>query len=137
MAYGDSVEVVAARAEEIRRYIRFGIKILVGVVAFILVLVWAWKFASPKYNLYRAETEKRIAVEEARATKDSAVLLAEAEVSRAEGVAEANQIIATSITEDYIRWLYVDQLDRIQGQIIYIPTEAGLPILEANRLEGE
>ncbi len=66
-----------------------------------------------------------------RGKAEAATLLADAEVERAKGVAQANEIIADSLTDEYIRWLYVDQLDQTNGQIIYIPTEAGLPILEA------
>jgi regulator of protease activity HflC (stomatin/prohibitin superfamily) len=75
-----------------------------------------------------------VQVADARARAEAATLLAESEVERAKGVAEANRIIADSITPEYTTWLYVDQLDEVianGGQIIYIPTEAGIPILEA------
>lgn len=100
-------------------------------IAVVLGTIFVWKWANPKMNLYQAEIEKRILVEDARARADSAEFLAQEEVTRAEGVARANEIIAESITDEYVTWLYVDQLDQIQGQVIYIPTEAGLPILEA------
>jgi regulator of protease activity HflC (stomatin/prohibitin superfamily) len=88
-------------------------------------------------NLKRAEFEKKIKVEEARATRDSAGLLAEAEIERSKGVAQANKIIAHSITAEYLRYFYIQQLSEVEhlgGKIIYVPTEAGLPILEAERL---
>jgi hypothetical protein len=111
-----------------------------GIIAFIglcFVLWLAIALIGPQLRLYRANTEKQAAVAEARARADAAVYLKDAEVTRAEGVAEANEIIAESITDEYVRWLYVDQLDQVQGQIIYIPTEGGIPILEANRLATE
>lgn len=122
-----------------------------GVIFLLIVLIWGWKFANSQYQVYQAEQnkksriidaeaelraaefQKRIAVEEALAQKDSAQDLADAEVIRATGVAEANKIIANSITDEYVRWLYVDQLDEIDGQIIYVPTEGAIPILEAGR----
>ncbi len=61
---------------------------------------------------------------------------AEIEVARAEGVAKANRIIAASIEENYIRYLWVSNLKSSQFQTIYVPTEAGLPILEAGRRTG-
>lgn len=133
---------------------RLVIKILVGILIGLILLVWGWRYAASNYQVYQAEQDKksrvidaeaelqaaefqkRIAVQEALAKKDAAQDLADAEVIRAEGVAEANQIIAGSITDAYVRWLYVDQLDEIQGQIIYVPTEGGIPILEAGRLSN-
>ena len=58
---------------------------------------------------------------------------AEIEVARAKGVAESNNIIAGSITENYLKYLFIQQLQDSETDIIYIPTEAGLPILEAAR----
>jgi regulator of protease activity HflC (stomatin/prohibitin superfamily) len=93
-----------------------------------------------KNDLIRAESTRKIKVEEAKAAKLSAVELAEAEILRARGVAKANEIIAGSITPEYLRYFYIQQLSEVEhlgGKIIYVPTEAGLPILEANRLEGD
>lgn len=81
-----------------------------------------------------AEKNRKIKVLEAQAALDSAKLQAEAEVARADGVARANKIIGASLkdNEGYLRWLWIKGLeDNNQHQIIYIPTEAGLPILEA------
>ncbi len=103
-------------------------------LVFLLIIIWGWRLASPRYTLYSANIDRQVLVREAEAERDAAVFLAEAEVERARGVAEANEIIAESITPDYIRWLYVDQMDQLEGQVIYIPTEGGLPILEAGRL---
>lgn len=64
-----------------------------------------------------------------KATKD-----AEIDVARAKGVASANTIIAASISENYIRWLWVNNLKGSEFQVIYIPTEANIPIMEASRI---
>jgi hypothetical protein len=58
---------------------------------------------------------------------------AEIEVARAEGVAQSNLIIANSISENYLRYLWIQGLSRNDSQVIYVPTEANLPILEASR----
>lgn len=60
---------------------------------------------------------------------------AEIEVARARGVAEANKIIADSISEEYIQYLWVQGLNDGNSEVIYVPTESNLPILEANRLQ--
>ena len=99
--------------------------------------VWQRELAG-KAELAQAEYSRRIAVAEAQAKKDSAKLLAEAEVERAQGVAKANKIIGDSLkgNEAYLRYLWIDGLKESskQGEVIYVPTEAGLPILEAGRL---
>ena len=109
----------------------------VVVLVALFALLLAWRLVSPQLNLYRANTEKQAAIAEAKAKAEAAVFLKESEITRSEGVAEANQIIAESITDEYVRWLYVDQLDEVDGQVIYVATEAGLPILEANRLSEQ
>ncbi|WP_209021126.1 hypothetical protein [Allopusillimonas ginsengisoli] len=96
--------------------------------------------AEGQAQLAQATANRRIQVEEATAARDSAVMLAEAEVSRAKGVAEANRIVAEGLggPEGYLRYLYIEGLKQAQNagaQIIYVPTEAGLPILEAGRFK--
>jgi regulator of protease activity HflC (stomatin/prohibitin superfamily) len=86
-------------------------------------------------ELAQASSNRRIAVLEAQALMDSAKLKADAEVARARGVAEANKIVAEGLggPEGYLRYLYINNLENSKGQVIYIPTEAGLPILEAGK----
>lgn len=113
-------------------------------VLFIIIVI-VWMAVMPKYrvwqqdlkgqaNLRQQEWEKKIAVEEARAILESSTLKAEAEVERAKGVAQANAIIADSLkgNESYLRYLWIDKLSDNQN-VIYVPTEAGLPILEAGK----
>lgn len=87
-----------------------------------------------KADLREAEWSRQVAVEEAKARNESTVLDAEAEVARARGVAEANAIIADGLkgNEEYLRYLWITKLNS-EGQVIYVPTKAGLPILEAGR----
>ncbi len=60
---------------------------------------------------------------------------AEIEVARANGVAQSNKIIAGSIDENYLRYLWINGLSKNEMQVIYVPTEANLPIMEASRLK--
>lgn len=114
----------------------------------VLIMIAALAWAIPQYNVWakeldgkaelrKAEWNRQIAVEEARALKESAALQAEAEIARAKGVAEANKIIGDSLKENeaYLRYLWIDKLG--DQDVIYIPTEAGIPILEAGRTVGE
>ena len=95
------------------------------------------KRADSKNNLWKAQYDKKIQVEDATGKKLAPKHLAQVEVERARGVAEANRIIARSITPEYLRYFYINTLGHQKGQIIYIPTEAGLPILEATRVGGK
>jgi regulator of protease activity HflC (stomatin/prohibitin superfamily) len=58
---------------------------------------------------------------------------AEIEVARAEGVAQSNKIISESINEKYLRYRWIEGLQRSQVQVVYVPTEANIPIMEAGR----
>lgn len=125
----------------------FGIVGFAVAIAFfaatIFGVLWAWQHFkvfqaeySGKAVLAEAEFSRQVAVKEAQARKDSAALLAEAEVLRAEGVAKANAIVADGLggAEGYLRYLYIQMLDgNPEKQVIYIPTEAGLPVLEAGK----
>ena len=89
-----------------------------------------------KAELAKADYSKQVTVQEAKAKEDAAVHLANAEIARAKGVAQANEIIGNSLkdNEAYLRWLYIEGMKEKTGQeVIYVPTEAGLPILEAGR----
>lgn len=122
---------------------------LFGSILF-LIVICGGLYGCPQYNVYeqrlsgeaelaRAEYSRQVAVREAQAKKDSATLLAEAEVARAQGVAQANKIIGDSLGGErgaaYLRYLWVDKLSSDKERtVIYIPTEANLPsMLEAGR----
>lgn len=120
------------------------IKCCFGGALAICLLIVAAMWAMPHYGVWqqglagqaelkRAEQNRQIAVNEAEAKRDSATLLAEAEVERAKGVAQANEIIGKSLegNESYLRYLWIQGLQDGSSEVIYIPTEANLPILEA------
>lgn len=96
--------------------------------------IWQQEQAG-KAELARATSNRKIKTLEAEALKDSAKLLADAEIERAKGVAEANQIIGSSLrgNEAYLRYLWIQGLQDKNNNTIYVPTEAGLPILEAGK----
>jgi regulator of protease activity HflC (stomatin/prohibitin superfamily) len=86
----------------------------------------------------RAEQNRRIQILEAQARQESATLLAQAEVERAKGVAEANRIVGEGLKghEEYLRYLWVMSLEHSAQRgntVVYVPTEANLPVLEAGK----
>ena len=106
-------------------------------------------YIAPKYNVWsqemdgkaeyaKAEQNRKIKIEEAKANLEAEKLNAQAEIERAKGAAEAIRIENGSITPTYIQYLWVRQQNaNTNNRIIYIPTEAGLPILEAGRVANE
>ncbi len=113
---------------------------LVAIILIIAITLWG----IPKYAVYskelqgkaqlkQAEWNRQIAIQEAKAEKESALLKKEADIIRAEGIAEANNIIAKSLTEEYIIWKWVEGLHDGSSEVIYVPTEANMPILEAGK----
>ena len=121
------------------------IKIIFGII-FIIVLIFSIVLLSSgikvwmerkagEAELARAESNRQIKTLEAKAIEESAKHMAQAEIIRARGVAEANQIIGESLkdSEQYLRYLWITGLEQKNKEVIYIPTEANLPILEAGK----
>ncbi len=114
-----------------------GLLLVLAIAGFLIFphySVWQQGLAG-QAELKRAEQNRKIAVNEAEAKRDSARMLAEAEIERAKGVAEANRIIGESLKENeaYLRYLWIQGLQDGSSEVIYVPTEASLPILEAGR----
>lgn len=121
-------------------------KFIVGIAVLVIAVIIIAMFGLPLYRVWQkekrgqaslreAEWSKKIAIEEAKAIKESAKHKAEAEIERAKGVAEANKIIGESLreNEEYLRYLWIQGLQDGTSEVIYVPTEANLPILEATR----
>lgn len=120
--------------------ITIGIVLLAGIIlgcSAIYRVYGVWSQAKEgQAELAQANWNRQIVVQEAKAKEEAAILLAQAEINRAKGVAKANEIIGKSLqgNEAYLRYLWIDHLQNEKNQVIYIPTEANLPILEAARL---
>jgi regulator of protease activity HflC (stomatin/prohibitin superfamily) len=80
--------------------------------------------------LLKAESEKKVQIESAKANLESAKLNAEADVIRAKGIAEANKIIGHSLQDNkaYLEWLWIDNIEKNPNAVYYIPTENKVPI---------
>lgn len=118
--------------------------ILCGVACIVIVII-AMAFVKPWYNVWsqemegkaefaKAEQNRKIKIEEARANLEAEKLNAQAEVERAKGAAEAIRIENGSITPTYIQYLWVRQQSNLNDKtVIYVPTETNLPLLESTR----
>ena len=120
-------------------------KALWGIIAIVVVSI-GMAFIRPWYNVWsqemegkaefaKAEQNRKIKIEEARANLEAEKLNAQAEIERAKGAAEAIRIENGSITPTYIQYLWVrQQSDLSDKTVIYIPTESNLPLLESTRM---
>ncbi len=114
-----------------------------GAIGIVVLAMWG----CPKYKVYeqnltgaaelaRAEQNRQISIAQSKAKAEAAAFEADADTIRAHGVARANQILGVSLVGDagdrYLRYLWIQALEN-QAHVIYVPTEAGLPILEAGK----
>ena len=115
-------------------------------ICVIVILTISMAFIRPWYNVWsqemegkaefaKAEQNRKIKIEEARANLEAEKLNAQAEIERAKGAAEAIRIENGSITPTYIQYLWVRQQSDLSNKtVIYVPTETNLPILESTRM---
>ena len=115
-------------------------------ICVIVILTISMAFSRPWYNVWsqemegkaefaKAEQNRKIKIEEARANLEAEKLNAQAEIERAKGAAEAIRIENGSITPTYIQYLWVRQQSDLSNKtVIYVPTETNLPILESTRM---
>jgi hypothetical protein len=112
--------------------------IIIGLLIGVFFLFQAGKVYSKQQSgraaLAEAEYSKLVQIEEAKANLESQKFNAQSEIERARGAAEAIEIENGKLTERYIQYLYVQNLEKLDTTLIYVPTEGGLPLLEANRL---
>lgn len=120
---------------------------LIAVATGALLVLCMW--GCPTYNVWqqgkegeaelkKAEQNRQITIQEAQAKEEAAKHLASAEIERAKGVAEANKIIGEGLKghNEYLQYLQVMAMEHTAAagdKVIYVPTEAGLPITEAGR----
>ncbi|WP_343794887.1 hypothetical protein, partial [Brevundimonas terrae] len=129
---------------------QYGLKATIWTIVAAVAVLAIVLVGLPTYNVYAKQMQgraayeeavqnRRIRVLEAQAALDAAKLTAQAEIERAKGANEANRIMAEALggAENYLRWSYINMLQETAGkegrQTIYIPTEAGMPILEAGK----
>lgn len=122
--------------------------IIIGIVI-ILVGVGVLLFGFPVYNVWqqemagkaemaKAEQNRRILVEEARARLEAEKLNAQAEIERARGMAEAMKIENGTLNSVYNQYLFIRTLEKLADkgnlpQIIYMPSEGLVPVMDMSK----
>lgn len=113
------------------------------IIAFIALCMWIMPMYSVWASKKRGQAElaeanfaEQVAIAEATARKNSAQLNREAEVIDAMAVSDSIDKIGSALekNEGYLRWQWIKSLSETKNEIIYVPTEANLPILEASRI---
>jgi len=123
-----------------------GAKVTVFLSFFAIGLIALMLVGYPHYNVWnqnmrgqaelaRAEYQQRVQVIHAEMNLEVERFNAQAEIERAIGAAESMRVIRESgyLNELYILYRWVLGVHP-NAQIIYVPTEGMLPVLEAGRL---
>ncbi len=117
-----------------------GLFLVIGAVAIVIILIAAAMALYPKYRVYSQELRGQAALAEARSSKQVQVEQARGELESSKLRAEAIKIIGKAAQEypEYRNQEFIGAFGEAlrEGQIeqiIYVPTEANIPILEAGK----
>lgn len=112
------------------------VAILVPLFMWILPVYNVWSSRkSGEAELARANFAEQVAIAEANARLKSAEMNKKAEIIEAKAVAILIEKIGDALqnNEGYLRWQWIKNMSETENEVIYVPTEAGLPILEAGK----
>lgn len=123
--------------------------VCIGVLVAIIVL---WSLVGyPKWRVWaahqqgladlaQANNEQQIQIAEAKARYQAAELNKKAAIIEAEAVAEQVAKIGKELTTHdlYLKWQWIKMMEDTHSEddqrtVVYVPTEANIPILEARR----
>lgn len=125
-------------------HISLGVLVLIFLGGLVVLGMWG----CPQYKVYEqrkegeamlahAQASREVVVAEAKAKYESASLLSQADTIRAHGIARSNQIIGASLSQEYLHWFWIDNIEKNPQAVIYVPTEANMPIMEAGRIANK
>lgn len=132
---------------DISTMVWIGSGILAVIVLWSLAGYPVWRvWASHKQgqaDLQRARNEQQIQIAQAQSRLDAAELNKKAAVIEAQAVALQINEIGKQLTEHdlYLKWQWIKMMEdtakegTMDTSVIYVPTEANLPILEAGRFK--
>lgn len=125
-------------------------KIFIPGFLLVLVVIVGLMWGLPKYNVWqqemagkaemaKAEQNRRILVEEAKARLEAERLNAAAEIERAKGMAEAMRVENGTLSATYNQYLFIRTLEKLADkgslpQIIYVPSEGLTPVMDLNKV---
>lgn len=122
---------------------------IVGVGLAIMLIIAVMMFGLPIYNVWqqemagkaemaKAEQNRKILIEEAKARLEAEKLNAQAEIERARGMAEAMKIENGTLNSVYNQYLFIRTLEKLADkgnlpQIIYMPSEGLVPVMDMSK----
>jgi multidrug efflux pump subunit AcrA (membrane-fusion protein) len=127
---------------------RLWLKIIFTMVFLVILVITGSLVGCPNYNVYtarksgeailaEAQSSRLAKVAEAKARFESAQFDAQAEVVRAKGTKDANNIVISSFgsTEERLDYLRIQAMhDGMQkGTVIYVPTNNLIPTISMNK----
>ncbi|UUV21805.1 flotillin family protein [Paenimyroides aestuarii] len=123
-------------------------KTLVAIILGIGILILALMVGLPVYNVWqqemagkaemaKAEQNRKILIEEAKARLEAEKLNAQAEIERAKGMAEAMKLENGTLNSTYNQYLFIRTLEKLADkgdlpQIIYMPSEGLVPVMDVS-----
>lgn len=123
------------------------IPLIITVVVVLAFLLWflptykVWQSKkSGEADLAQAHKEQQVQVAKAQGRLDAANLNKQAAIVEAEAVAKQIETIGANLKEHdlYLKWQWIKMMEeRPESSVIYVPTEANLPITEATRKVGQ
>ena len=108
----------------------------VSSLALFLGLSAAVAFGYPQYKVWEQSKAGEAALAKATQDRQIKVQEAEAEQEAASKQAEANRILGESIRQypESMEQKWVEAIEKTSNQVIYLPTEASIPITESARM---
>ena len=99
--------------------------------------VWQQEMAG-KAEMAKAEQNRKILIEEAKARLEAEKLNAQAEIERAKGMSKAMKLENGTLNSTYNQYLFIRTLEKLADkgdlpQIIYMPAEGLVPTLDVSR----
>ncbi|AEK23272.1 MULTISPECIES: hypothetical protein [Capnocytophaga] len=129
------------------------ISAIVGTVSVVVIIIVVMMFGLPIYNVWqqemagkaemaKAEQNRKILIEEAKARLEAEKLNAQAEIERARGMAEAMKIENGTLNSVYNQYLFIRTLEKLADkgnlpQIIYMPSEGLVPVMDVSKNKTE
>lgn len=124
-------------------------KVIVTSLVVIIIGIIVLMFGLPMYNVWqqemagkaemaKAEQNRKILVEEAKARLEAEKLNAQAEIERAKGMAEAMKLENGTLNQTYNQYLFIRNLEKLADrgslpQIIYLPSDGILPTIDVSK----
>ncbi|WP_255317721.1 hypothetical protein [Capnocytophaga canimorsus] len=101
--------------------------------------VWQQEMAG-KAEMAKAEQNRKILIEEAKARLEAEKLNAQAEIERARGMAEAMKIENGTLNSVYNQYLFIRTLEKLADkgnlpQIIYMSSNGLVPVMDVSKKE--